>query len=134
MSDLNQCNFIGRLGRDPEIKYLPSGNAVANFSIAVSESWKNKATGEKEGKTTWVNLTAFNKLAEVIGQYLKKGSKVFVSGRFGTREWEKDGVKKYSYEFTVSEMQMLDSKPQVGAAHGQQESVAAQDFDDELPF
>jgi single-strand DNA-binding protein len=107
-NDLNQCNFIGRLGRDPEIRYMPSGDAIASFSIAVG--WKGK---DKEG-TEWVNMTAFGKLAEIIGQYLKKGSKVFVSGRFKTDKYEKDGVTHYNSKIVVDQMQMLDGKPQDG--------------------
>uniref|UniRef100_A0A6M3LYJ1 Putative single-stranded DNA-binding protein n=1 Tax=viral metagenome TaxID=1070528 RepID=A0A6M3LYJ1_9ZZZZ len=109
MSDLNQCNFVGRCGQDPQVKYLQDGTAIANFSIACGETWKSK-TGEKQEKTTWIRCVAWKKLAEIIGQYLKKGSQVFVSGKLEVRSWEKDGQKQYSTEINVSQMQMLGSK------------------------
>ncbi len=108
-NDLNQCNFIGRLGRDPEVRYTPDGAAVANFSIAVGESWKDKASGEKQEKTEWVKCVAWRKLGEIIGEYLSKGSQVFISGKLQTRSWEKDGVTKYTSEIIVNQMQMLGS-------------------------
>ena len=126
MSDLNQCNFIGRVGRDPEIKYAPDGAAVANFSIAVSESWKGK-DGAKKEKTEWVKCIAWRKLAEIIGEYVHKGQQVFVSGKFTTKEWEKDGIKRYSSEIIIDKMQMLGSKPEVQdkpKPAGQKESQA----------
>jgi single-strand DNA-binding protein len=108
-NDLNQCNFIGNLGRDPETRHMPSGDAVTNFSIAVG--WKSK---EKEG-TEWVNITAFGKLAEICAQYLKKGSKVFISGRMTTEKYtDKDGVERYSTKIVADRMQMLDGKPASG--------------------
>lgn len=104
-NDLNQCNFIGRLGKDVEIRYIPSGDAVASFSIAVG--WKSK---DKEG-AEWVNVTAWGKLAEICGQYLKKGSRVFVSGRFKTEKYnDKDGVERYSVKIMADQMQILDPK------------------------
>lgn len=144
-NDLNQCNFIGRLGRDPELRYLPSGDAVASFSIAVGQSWKDKTTGEKKEKTEWVNMSAFGKLAEVIGEYLKKGSKVFVTGQFETRKYEKNGEDRYATQIRVSSLQMLDSKPQGegDSAPRQQGSASRQpasrqpnfsDMDDDIPF
>lgn len=105
-NDLNRCEFIGRLGRDPELRYAPSGDAVCNFSLACS--WKTK---EKEG-TEWVRCTSFGKLAEICGQYLKKGSQVYVSGRMTTRKWQnKQGVDQYSTEVNVEQLQMLGGKP-----------------------
>jgi single-strand DNA-binding protein len=104
-NDLNQCNFIGRLGTDPETRYTSSGDAVCNFRIAVG--WKTK---EKEG-AEWVPVTTFGKLAEICGQYLKKGAQVFVSGRFATRKWQdKDGIDRYTTEIRADQMQMLGSK------------------------
>lgn len=104
-NDLNQCNFIGRLGADPESRYLSSGDAVCNFRIAVG--WKGK---EKEG-AEWVPCTAYGKLAEICGEYLRKGSQVFVSGRFVTRKWQdKDGNDRYTSEINLDRMQMLGSK------------------------
>ena len=109
-NDLNQCNFIGRLGEDPQIRYMPTGEAVANMTIACG--WKSK---EKEG-TEWVRLVAYQKLAEICGEYLRKGSKVFVSGKFKTRKWQdQQGIERYTTEIVVNEMQMLDGK-QAGSA------------------
>lgn len=109
-NDLNRCEFIGRLGRDPEAASLPNGNAVSKFSIAVGESWKDKQTGEKQERTTWVNIVAFGILAEVMNKYLTKGSRVFVSGKLSIRKYEKDGQTKYATEVIANEMQMLDSR------------------------
>lgn len=103
-NDLNQCNFIGRLGADPETRYAASGDPVCSFRIAVG--WKTK---EKEG-AEWVSITAFGKLAEICGQYLTKGSQVFVSGRMKTDEYEKDGIKRYSTKIVADRMQMLGGK------------------------
>ena len=109
-NDLNQCNFIGRLGNDPEVRYLPNGDAVANISIAVGESWKDKQ-GQKQERTEWIRVVAFRKLGEIIGEYLRKGSKVYISGKMVTRKWtDKEGVERYSTEIVGSEMQMLDSR------------------------
>lgn len=105
-NDMNQCNFIGRLGRDPEQRFMPNGDAVTSFSIAVG--WKGK---EKEG-AEWVNVTAFGKLAEICHKYLRKGSQVFISGRMKTDEYEKDGIKRYSTKIIADRMQMLGSKPE----------------------
>lgn len=115
-NDLNQCNFIGRLGKDVETRYMPNGDAVSSFSIAVGSSWKDKA-GDKKEETEWVSVTAFRKLAEICGQYLKKGSKVYVTGRMKTDKYtDKDGVERYSTKIIMDNMQMLDSKP--GASGG----------------
>lgn len=107
-NDLNQCNFIGRLGADPEMRYMPSGEPICSFRIAVG--WKTK---EKEG-AEWVSITAFSKLAEICGQYLKKGSQVFVSGRMKTDEYEKDGVKRYITKIVADRMQMLGGRSDSG--------------------
>lgn len=110
-NDLNQCNFIGRLGQDVEIKYLPSGEAVANLGIAVGENWKDKQTGAKQERTEWIRAVAFGKLADIMGQYLTKGSKVFISGKMRTRKWQdQSGADRYSTEIVVKDMQMLDGK------------------------
>ncbi len=132
-NDLNQCNFIGRLGADPETRYLTNGDAVASFRIAVG--WKGK---DKEG-AEWVSISAFGKLAEICGQWLKKGSQVFISGRMKTDEYEKDGVKRYSTKIIADRMQMLGGKsreegqasaPQVPKQH----STSFDDMDDDIPF
>ena len=110
---VNKCIFIGRLGRDPETKYLPSGEPVCNFSIAIDESYKNKS-GEKVQKTEWVNIVAFRKLAEICGNYLVKGKQVYVEGKIQTRSWEdKEGVKRSATEIVANDMKMLDSKGKV---------------------
>lgn len=101
---------IGNLGKDPEIRFLPSGQSVVNFSIATSRRWKDKDSGEKKEETEWHNCEAWGKLAEIIGEYLKKGSKIYVEGRLKTTMYEKDGHKFYPVKIIVEEMEMLDSK------------------------
>jgi len=139
-NDLNQCTFIGRLGRDPESKAMPSGTEVCDFSIAVG--WKSK---DKEG-AEWVNITAFGKLAEICTQYLNKGSQVMISGRMKTESWDKDGVTNYKTKIIADKMQMVGGKsdnPRVNGASTQQPQQTATDggagsgggdFDDDIPF
>lgn len=107
---INKVILVGNLGNDPETKYLPDGNAVTNISIATSESWKDKNTGQQNERTEWHRVVFFRRLAEIAGEYLKKGSKVYVEGQLRTRQWEKDGQKHYSTEIVANEMQMLDSR------------------------
>lgn len=108
--DLNSCNFIGRLGRDPEVKYANSGAAIVNFSIACGDDYKDKS-GQKVEQTNWINVVAFGKLAEIIGQWVKKGSQVYISGKQVTRKWQdKEGQDRYSTEIVANDMQMLGSK------------------------
>lgn len=134
--DLNLCQFIGRLGRDPEMRQLNNGDAVANFSLAVG--WKSK--GGAEG-VEWVRCVAFGRLAEVIGQYMSKGSQCYVSGSMATRKWQnRDGVDQYTTEITVRQMQMLGGRreeqatPQTPAA-APAPQTPADDFDDsDVPF
>lgn len=116
---LNQCSFIGNLGRDPETRYLPSGGAVTNFTIAVSDDYKDK-TGQMVEQTEWVRLVAYGKLAEVCGEYLKKGSKVFVQGKMKTRKYQDraTGQDRYSTEVQIENMQMLDSRQGGGGQGG----------------
>lgn len=109
---VNKVQIIGTLGRDPEMKYLPSGSAVVSVSVATDESYNDKNSGQKVEKTEWHRMTAFGKLAEIIGQYLKKGSKAYFEGKLRTNEYEKDGIKRYSTEIVISEMMMLDSQQQ----------------------
>jgi single-strand DNA-binding protein len=111
---VNKVQLIGTLGRDPELSYMTNGNAVANLSIATDESYNDKTTGQKVERTEWHNISAFGKLAEIIGQYLKKGSKVYFEGKLKTDKYEKDGVEKYSTKIVAFEMMMLDSKPADG--------------------
>ena len=135
---VNRVILIGSVGKDPEQKSLPSGGMVVNFSLATSESWKDKNTGQQQESVEWHRLVAFGKLAEIIAQYVKKGSKLYVEGSLKTRSWEQDGAKRYATEIVVSEMQMLDSKPQdSGQQHSQGRAPQPQpkfdDFDD-APF
>lgn len=109
-NDLNQCNFVGRLGRDPEARTFPSGDMVANATLAVGSKWKTKDTGEIKESTEWVRLVFSGKTAEIATQYLRKGSQIFVTGEMRTREWEQDGVKRYSTEIRVNNFQMLGPK------------------------
>lgn len=156
-NDLNQCSFIGRLGSDVEMRYMPSGDAVASFSIAVGSQWKDKTSGEKKESVEWVNITAFGKLGEICGEYLRKGSQVYVSGRLKTEKYQaKDGTDRYSTKVIAENMQMLGSRQQ-GGDHEQadpsrpvpaakpagnarpdkppsQGAGAFENFDDEIPF
>ena len=115
---VNKVQVIGTLGRDPEMKYLPSGSAVVAVSVATDESYNDKQSGQKVEKTEWHRITAFGKLAEIIGQYLKKGSKAYFEGKLRTREWEKDGVKRYTTEIVVNDMMMLDGRQNDGMNGG----------------
>jgi len=111
MAGVNKVLLVGRLGRDPEMKYTPDGTAIATFNVATSETWKDKATGEKQEKTEWSRVVAFRRLAEIMGEYLKKGSQVYIEGKLQTRSWEDpEGNKRYATEILAREMQMLDSK------------------------
>lgn len=122
-NDLNSCSFIGRLGKDVEMRYMPNGKAVASFSIACGESWKDQQ-GQKQERTEWVNITAFDKLAEIIGEYLAKGSKVYIQGKMKTEKYtDNNGVEKYSTKIIAQNMQMLDSKPQDGGQQQGQQSA-----------
>lgn len=108
---LNQAQIIGFLGKDPEIRHMQNGNAVASFSIATTEKWKDKNTGEAKEQTEWHRISAFDKLAEIIGEYLKKGSLVYVCGKIKTRKYtDKDGVEKYATEIHASNMKMLGGR------------------------
>ncbi len=111
MASVNKATILGNLGKDPEVRYSASGDSIANFSIATTESWKDKATGEKKELTEWHRCVAYGKLGEICGQYLKKGSSVYVEGSIHTRKWQdKDGQDKYSTEIKVYSMQMLGGK------------------------
>jgi len=115
---VNKVILIGNLGREPETKYLPSGGAVTNITIATSESWKDKNSGQMQERTEWHKVVFFNKLAEIAGQYLKKGAKVYIEGALRTRSYDKDGQKHYTTEIVADQMQMLDSRGNYeGPAH-----------------
>lgn len=106
-SGLNRCTFIGNLGADPEVRYSAAGSAVCEIRLAVSESWKDKQTGEKKERTEWVRVTFFGKLAEIVGEYCKKGKQIYVAGRMHTEEYERDGVKKWATKIMGDEMLLL---------------------------
>jgi single-strand DNA-binding protein len=111
MPSVNKVMLLGNLGRDPEVRTFPNGDSVCNFSIATSTSWKDKASGEKKEKTEWHNIVMYRKLAEIAGEYLKKGSSVFVEGSLQTRKWQtKEGQDRYTTEVVADTMQMLGGK------------------------
>lgn len=107
---VNKVTLIGTLGRDPEVRFMPNGNAVANLSLATDESYNDKQTGQKVEQTEWHRITVYGKLAEIVQQYLKKGAKAYFEGKLRTREWEKDGIKRYTTEIIANDMLMLDSR------------------------
>jgi single-strand DNA-binding protein len=151
---INKVILVGNLGADPEVRYMPSGGAVTNVTIATSESWKDKQSGEAQERTEWHRVVFFNRLAEIAGEYLRKGSKVYVEGSLRTRKWQDQaGVERYTTEIVAGEMQMLDSRGAGGGAGGgssraQSQSssqppasdsgnavpVTNEEFDDEIPF
>jgi len=145
---INKVILIGNLGQDPEVKYMPNGGAVANVTIATSESWKDKNTGETQEKTEWHRVVFFRRLAEIVGEYLKKGSKVYIEGKLQTRKWQdQSGNDRYTTEIVANEMQMLDSRGGGGdfqpssassADSSKQPATASaggyDDFDDDIPF
>jgi single-strand DNA-binding protein len=151
---VNKVILVGNCGGDPETRYMPSGGAVTNITVATSESWKDKQSGQQQERTEWHRVVFFNKLGEIAGEYLHKGSKVYIEGALRTRQWEKDGVKRYTTEIVGSDMQMLDSRSGGGdyQQQGQQSAPAPQsnqqkpaasnnqqpqgfdDFDDDIPF
>ncbi len=143
MAGINKVIIIGRLGNDPEVRYTPSGAAVAKFSVATSEEWKDKNTGEKKERTEWHRITAWGKLGEICGEYLAKGRQVYVEGRLQTSSYDdKDGVKRYSTEIVASDVQFLGSKESGGGRSSTsappRESFGGQGgpppADDDIPF
>ena len=145
MAGVNKVILIGRLGNDPEMRYMPSGEAVANLSLATSESWTDKTTGAKREKTEWSRVVAFRKLAEIIGQYCKKGDQIYIEGKLQTRKWsDKNGQDHYTTEIIADQMQMLGGKEDRGQRERQSEkpgrfpdpppNPAPQTFDDDIPF
>ena len=156
MASLNRVMLIGNLGTDPEVRYSPSGDAITNIRIATKESWKDKTSGEKKEETEWHRVSFFGKLAEIAGEYLKKGSQVYVEGRIKTRKWQdKDGQDRYSTDIVADRMQMLGSRGGMGApgsvqgpSGGDEERSSSapatksaaktgakfDDFEDDIPF
>ena len=115
---INKVILIGNLGRDPETRYAQNGSAVTNFSVATSESWRDRASGEQQERTEWHNVVCFQRLAEIAGEYLRKGSKVYIEGSLRTTSWEQDGQKRYRTEIMARELQMLDSRGGGGGMGG----------------
>ena len=138
---VNKVILIGNLGQDPDVKYMPNGNAVANVTLATSDSWKDKNTGEAQERTEWHRVVFFRRLGEVVGEYCKKGSKIYIEGRLQTRKWQdKNGQDRYTTEIVADQMQLLDSKGGASGApsSGQQQAAPAPepdaDYDDKIPF
>ena len=154
---INKVILIGNLGRDPETRYSQAGNAVTKFSLATSESWRDRQSGEQQERTEWHNIVCFSRLAEITGQYLRRGSKVYIEGSLQTSSWEQDGQKRYRTEVIAREMQMLDSRgsesappsgfePRGAAAPAENPPAPSapasnaptlsddDDFDDDIPF
>ncbi|MCZ6641751.1 MAG: single-stranded DNA-binding protein [Gammaproteobacteria bacterium] len=148
---INKVILIGNLGRDPETRYSQGGNPVTNFSVATSDSWRDKQSGEQQERTEWHNVVCFSRLAEIAGEYLRKGSKVYIEGSLRTSNWEKDGQKHYKTEIMARELQMLDSRGGGGSGGGGPPSgfessapptsqpqnaptLTDDDFDDDIPF
>ena len=146
---VNKVILVGNLGRDPETRYMPSGGAVTNASLATSKQWRDRDSGENKERTEWHRIVFFNRLAEIAGEYLKKGSKVYIEGELRTRDWERDGQRHYTTEIVASEMQMLDSRGEMGGGSGVPSSSSSgghgggmddfgpppsDEFDDDIPF
>lgn len=136
MKGVNKWIGIGNLGKDPEVRYLPDGGAVANITVATSETWKDKLTGQPQEQTEWHRIVFYGKLAEIAGEYLKKGSKVYVEGSLHTRKWQdkQTGQDKYTTEIKAHSMQMLDGKQEGRQAPAQQAPVTDGFEDTDLPF
>ncbi len=158
MASINKVILIGNLGRDPEVRYAPSGSAICNVSLATTRNWKDKTSGERVEETEWHRVVFYDRLAEIAGEYLKKGRSVYVEGRLKTRKWQdKDGVEKYTTEIIAEEMQMLGGREGMGSAPSGEEgesprraaaaprpaptrqaapksSTGFDDMDDDIPF
>ncbi len=148
---VNKVILVGNLGKDPEVRYTPDGRAIANLTLATSESWKDKNTGENVEKTEWHRIVMYQRLAEIAGEYLRKGSKIYVEGKLQTRKWQdkNTGQDRYTTEIVGAEMQMLDSKGAGGGSNTSEqtgsyerskpaaqtsEAPALETFDDDIPF
>ncbi len=151
---VNKVILVGNLGQDPEVRYMPNGNAVTNISVATSESWKDKSTGADQERTEWHRVVMFRRLAEIAAEYLRKGSKVYIEGKLQTRKWQdQNGQDRYTTEIVADQMQMLDSRgggtaemgsrpPESRGSYGgggdngfsQQSSQPPGDFEDDIPF
>lgn len=150
MASVNKAIIVGNLGKDPELRYAASGDAICNITVATTETWKDKASGERKENTEWHRIAFFGKLAEIAGQYLRKGSQVYIEGKIQTRKWkDKDGQDRYTTEIRGEEMKMLGSKPEGAdsrpAPQGSTQSAPQRqqpaqqgggfsDFDNDIPF
>jgi single-strand DNA-binding protein len=137
MSGVNKVIIIGRLGQDPEVKYLADGTAVCRMSVATSEKWTDKQTGEKKETTEWHRVNLWRRLAEIAGEYLRKGSQCYVEGKLQTRSWEKDGEKRYSTEIVANSIQLLDKRDGGTASkeyYGDPPPERGAPVDDDIPF
>jgi single-strand DNA-binding protein len=143
---VNKVIIVGNLGQDPETRYMPSGSAVTNFTVATNESWKDKQTGEQKDRTEWHRIAMFGRLAEIAAEYLRKGSQVYIEGKLRTRKWQdRDGKDRYTTEIIADEMQMLGGRGGGGSAPMSSDTASASvpagappppdgDFDDDIPF
>jgi len=144
---VNKVILVGNLGNDPEVRYMPSGSPVATLSIATTDIWKDKNSGDRQERTEWHRVVMFNRLGEIAAEYLKKGAKVFVEGQLRTRKWQdKNGQDRYTTEIVAAEMQMLDGKgaqssdsnyssqPSRSNTPAQQQHAPSEEFDDDIPF
>ena len=147
---INKVILVGNLGQDPDTRYMPNGNPVTNITVATTKNWKDRETGENRDRTEWHRVVFFNRLAEIVNEYLRKGSKVYLEGELRTRQWERDGQKHYTTEIVANEMQMLDSRggmssdssapsggPSGGPSRRSQDELEPppeDDFDDDIPF
>ena len=133
---VNKVILVGNLGKDPEVRYMPNGNAVANITLATTESWKDKQSGEKQEKTEWHRIVMFRRLGEIAGEYLKKGSLVYLQGRLQTRKWQgEDGQDRFTTEIVADRMKMLGGKGERDTQAASGKPVAAgRDFADDIPF
>lgn len=120
---INKVILVGTVGKDPEMKYMPSGDAMANISVATNESWKDRNTGEKKESTEWHRVVFFRQLADIVGKYVRKGQQIYIEGSLKTRSWEKDGQKHYATEIVASDMQMLGGNKSDGMNSGSYESA-----------
>ncbi len=140
MASVNKVIIVGNLGKDPETRYSQSGDAITSITVATTDKWKDKSTGEQKESTEWHRVSFFGKLAEIAGQYLKKGSQVYVEGKLKTRKYtDKDGVEKYSTEINADQLQMLGSRPAESAPakpqpRQRQAAMADADMNDDIPF
>ena len=137
MASVNKVTIIGNLGKDPELKFMPNGDAVCNFSVATTDTWKDKA-GEKQERTEWHNIVMYRKVAEIAGEYLKQGSSVYLEGRLQTRKWQtKEGQDRYTTEVVADSMQMLGKKSegeQTNSKQAAKKDVPIDDIESDLPF